>query len=141
MSVHQPAELFEKARIVAAPVAARRNRGDYRFDLHPGVHMMVVGSYLAFLAILCTAFMGEGLIIPTAIFVIGVIALFLTPGLWAKVQPKDGLRKQSWDEFRSEGVECHTGHLTSGEAMAQILVLPGMLLGLATFMAVVGAFV
>ena len=141
MSVHQPAELFDKARIVAAPVALKRNRGDYTFDLHPGLHAMVVGAYFAFLAILCTAFMGEGLVIPTAICVIGVISLFLTPALWARVQPKDDLRRQSWAEFLDEGVDCYTGHLTSGEAMAQILVLPGMLLGLAAFIAVVGAFV
>jgi hypothetical protein len=102
---------------------------------------MVIGAWFAFIAILCTAFMGEGLIIPAAICVIGAASLFVTPALWAKTLPKDGLRKQSWAEFREEGVECHTGHLSSGEAMAQILVLPAMLLGLAAFMAVVGAIV
>ena len=141
MSVHLPAELFDKARIASPPAALKRNRGEYAFDLHPGVHAMVIGIWFAFVAVLCTAFMGQGLIVPAAICVICVTWLFVTPALWARILPKDGLRKQSWAEFREEGVHCYTGHLSSGEAMAQILVLPAMLLGLALFMAIVGAVV
>jgi hypothetical protein len=135
MAVHQtPQQLAAKAVIVSAP---RPNRGVRTFDLHPAVHLIVAGAWLAFVAILCAAFWASDLAVPAAIFVIGVIALFATPAMWARVQPQDGLRKPSWAEFRREGVDCHTGHLTSGEALAQILILPAMLLGLAAVMAAI----
>jgi hypothetical protein len=138
MSVHQPAAIFEQA-VRHAELPLRRNRGERTFDLHPGVHAAVIGAYFAFAAILCTAFMGKDLIVPAAIFAIGIAALFVTPGLWARVRPDDGLRKQSWSEFMAEGVECITGHLTAREALAQILVLPAMLVGLGLFFAVLKA--
>jgi Flp pilus assembly protein TadB len=146
MTTHQPAALLqEKARKVPAPVAApinlRRNRGERVFDLHPGVHAMVIGSYLLFVAILCTAFMTAELVVPAAIFLIGVVALFLTPALWARVVPDDKLPRQSWSEFMDEGVDCCTGQLTAGQALAQILVLPGLLISLALVMVTIRAMV
>jgi hypothetical protein len=130
MTVHQPIALFEEAVVHAAP-PLRRNRGERVFDLHPGVHAMVVGAWMAFVGILCTAFMGPDLIVPAAIVVVSVVALFVTPALWARVVPNDGLGRQSWAEFLQEGVECITGRLTVGQALAQIMTLPVLLVGLA----------
>ena len=140
MVVHQTrAALAEKARIAAAPADLRTSYGARPFDLHPAVHAVVIGAWFAFVGILCAAFMGPGLILPTAIFVIGVASLFVTPGLWARVAADDGRRKQSWSEFCEDGVQTHTGRLTAGEAMAQILVLPGLICGLAIFFAILKA--
>ena len=142
MTAHQPfAEFQEDARVanVHAAVPLRRNRGERTFELHPAVHAMVIGAYFAFAGILCTTFMGKDLIVPAAICAIGIASLFITPGLWARVKPDDGLRKQSWAEFMREGVECITGHLTAGQALAQILVLPGLMVGLALVFAIVKA--
>lgn len=137
MSAHIPAEQIEQqARIVAAP--SRRNRGERVFDLHPAVHAMTIGAYLAFVGILCAAFMGPDLIVPAAIVVVSVFALFATPAFWARVAGDD-LRKQSWSEFLQEGVECCTGKLTAGQALAQILVLPGLILILGLVMAIINA--
>ncbi len=139
MSVRQPIEqLQERARIVPAPVL-RRKRGERTFELHPAIHLMLIGAYSSFVGILCMAFMGPDLIIPAAIVAISVVGLFLVPALWGRVAPDDGLRKQSWAEFMDEGVECITGRLTAGEAMAQILVLPALMIGLGVFMALVKA--
>lgn len=136
MAVHQPlAVLREQADVVAAPQGLRRRRTPRPFDLHPAVHAMVIGTWFAFVGILSATFMGPDLMIPAAIFVIGVAALFVTPGLWNRVAAQPG-RRQSWSEFKADGVDCHTGHLTANEAMAQILILPGMILGLALFFAV-----
>ena len=77
-----------------------------------------------------------GLILPAAIFLVGVAALFITPGLWAKVGDDGIQRKQSWAEFREEGVDTHTGRLTSGEALAQIMTLPVLVIALALFFVV-----
>jgi Flp pilus assembly protein TadB len=138
MTVHQPIALFDEAVIHAAP-PLRRNRGERVFDLHPGVHAMIVGAWMAFVGILCTAFMGPDLIVPAAIVVVSVVALFVTPALWARVVPGDGLRRQSWAEFMQEGVECITGRLTAGQALAQIMTLPVLLVGLALVMAIIKA--
>jgi len=138
MTVHQPiAQFAEQIRPAASPL--RRNRGERTFELHPAVHFMVIGAYLAFAGILGTAFMGKDLVVPMAIVLVSIAALFITPGLWARVSPEDGLSKQSWGEFMQEGVECITGHLTGGQALAQILVLPALMVSLAFVFAVIKA--
>jgi hypothetical protein len=132
MSEHHSAALLEqKARIVDTP---GRNRHQRTFDLHPAVHLMVAGLWMTFVLVLSTAFMGRDLVIPTAINVIGVTALFLVPGLWTRVMPDDALPRQSWAEFVREGVETYTGHLATKDALAQIFTLPLLLLGLALAM-------
>lgn len=133
---HSVAALEQKAEIVPAP-ALRRNRHEYAFDLHPGVHAMVIIAWLAFVGILVAAFMGPDLIVATGIFFIGVASLFVTPGLWARVKGDDGLPRQSWSEFMEEGVATNTGHLRAGEALSQIMILPVLLVGLAMVMAVI----
>jgi hypothetical protein len=142
MSNHIPAARIEaKARIVSAPAArpVRNNRGARVFDIHPGVHLITIGAYAAFAGILLAAFTAPAMIVPAAIVVISIAALFLTPALWAGVVPGDGLRKQSWAEFMHEGVECLTGKLTAGQALAQILTLPLLVVGLALAMAIIKA--
>ena len=134
MSIHIPAAVLEeKARIVAPP-ALRSNRQERTFDLHPAVHLMLAGAWMSFVLILSAAFMGRDLVIPLAINIIGVSALFLVPGLWARVAPDSGGRFPSWSEFLEEGVETNTGHLPTKEALAQIFILPVLLLSLATVM-------
>ncbi|QPQ55058.1 hypothetical protein IC614_00025 [Allosphingosinicella flava] len=138
MSVHQPAaRLRENANIV--PVAGQRNRGERPFDIHPAVHAMLLGAYLSFAGILMTAFMGNDMKVPAAIVVIGILSLFVTPAWWSRVAPDDGLRKQSWAEFMDEGIECITGKFTAGQALAQIVVLPALMVGLAMAFAIVKA--
>ena len=136
MSEHHSAEILEaKARILPAPRLARR-RHERAFDLHPGVHLLVVGAWMGFVGILLAAFMNPGLAIPGAICLLGAASLFVTPSLWARVKGDDGLPRQSWAEFMEEGVQTFTGHLAAKEALAQILILPALLVGLALFMAV-----
>ncbi|WP_106640090.1 hypothetical protein [Allosphingosinicella vermicomposti] len=137
MSIHQPvAALHEKATIV--PVA-RPNRGERAFDIHPAVHVMLLGAYLSFAGILMTAFMGDDLKVAAGIIVVGILSLFITPAWWSRVVPDDGARKQSWAEFLSEGVECITGKFTAAQALAQIMVLPALMVGLAMVFALIKA--
>jgi hypothetical protein len=134
MSIHLSAAALEQQASIVAPPALRRNRQERAFDLHPAVHLMLAGIYMSFVALLSVAFMGRDLVIPFAINIIGVISLFLVPGLWARVFPDTGGRRQSWSEFTSQGVETYTGHLATREALAQIFILPALLLALATVM-------
>jgi hypothetical protein len=137
MSVHHPAQALEQKAVLHAAPTLRPNRHRRTFDLHPAVHVMIAGAWLLFVGILCTAFMGDNLVIPTAINVIGVVALFLVPALWARVVPDDGLPRQSWEEFLREGVETYTGPLATRDALAQIFTLPILLIALASVMVVI----
>ncbi len=137
MTVHQPFAQFAEQIRPVQPL--RRNRGARVFDLHPGIHLTLVGAYLTFMGVLAAAFMGPDLVVPSAIFVIGIASLFLTPALWARVKGDEDLPQQSWAEFENEGVDCLTGHFTSGQALAQIMVLPALMVCLALFFAVLKA--
>ena len=95
--------------------------------------------YGSFVAILAGAFMAPEMVIPAAILLVSVVALFLTPALWARVVPDDGLRRQSWSEFLREGVDTITGPLTAGQALAQILTLPVLIVALALAMVTIRA--
>jgi Flp pilus assembly protein TadB len=143
MSIHIPAaEIDARARLVAAPAtrtAAAPKRGRRVFDIHPAVHGLTIAAYALFATILCATFMAPGMIVPAAIVGVSVVALFLTPGLWARVVPDDGKPKQSWAEFMDEGVDTITGRLTAGAAMAQILTLPALVVLLAIAIAVIKA--
>jgi multidrug efflux pump subunit AcrB len=140
MSIHIPAaEMEGRARLVEAP--AGRRRGQRAFDVHPAVHGFTIAAYATFATILCATFMAPGMIIPAAIVAVSVVALFLTPGLWARVVPDDGKPRQSWAEFMDEGVYTFTGRLTAGQAMAQILTLPILAVFLAIVMAAIKASV
>jgi hypothetical protein len=145
MSIHIPAaEIEARARVVAAPIAvqsaapaADRRRGRRAFDLHPAVHGLTIAAYALFATILCATFMAPAMIVPAAIIAVSIVALFLTPGLWARIVPDDGKPKQSWAEFMDEGVDTITGRLTAGQAMAQILTLPALVVCLALVMAAI----
>jgi Flp pilus assembly protein TadB len=142
MSIHIPADAIEaRARLVAAPAAgsAAARRGQRVFDMHPAVHGLTVAAYALFATILCATFMAPEMLIPAAIVAVTVVALFATPGLWARVVPDDGKPKQSWAEFMDEGVDTITGRLSAGAAMAQILTLPALVVVLAIAMAVIRA--
>lgn len=130
MSVHQPTRVLQdNARRVRTPVLLRRHQPT--FDLHPAVHVMLATAWVAFIAILALAFMGSNLVMPAVIFAFSVPALFVVPGLWARVAPDDGLPRQSWDEFMRAGVVTQTGRLETKDALAQMFTLPILILGLA----------
>jgi len=100
-----------------------------------------IGAYFAFLAIMAAAFMNPNLIIPFAIFVVYLMMYFGVPGLWAKVAGRPIGRFQTWAEFRSEGIDIATGHIGSGGAIAQVLILPALIVIWALAVALIAALV
>jgi len=134
MTVQEKAVEFEDR----SRPATLRNRGDRPFDCHPAVHVMTIAAYSAFVGILAATFMGQHLVVPAGILAISIAALFGVPGLWAALSRND-TRKQSWSEFLTEGMECLTGKLSAGAAMAQILVLPGLMVCLALVFVIIKA--
>lgn len=96
------------------------------FGLHPALHIGVYGGFFLYLGILWSAFGEPGLVIPFAIFFIFLSAAFVVPALWARVAPNDGA-KTNWQQFLAGGFECATGHLDAGAVIAQVMLMPVML--------------
>lgn len=129
------------AAIHAAPPPFRAKRARRSFDLHPALFALTLGGYLTFLAIMGVTFMNPEIAIPFTIFVITIVAGFVVPGLWAKVEgPQPGIT-QSWSEFLRDGVQTWSGHLAGRDVVAQVLIMPVMLIGWAIVIAVIRASV
>ena len=143
MSIHYPqSELRELARHAPASAGPRlSNRAERIFGLHPALFVATICCYFAFLAILAAVFMNPNLIIPFAIFVVYLAMYSGVPGLWARVAERPVGRFQYWAEFRSEGMDILTGRIASAGAIAQVLVLPFLIVGFAAAIAVIAALV
>lgn len=131
MSIHIPiAELqAAKATPIAAPVIAPRYAGPARsFDLPPRLHVATVGTYLVYLAVMAAAFGGGENSIPLVICAIIVAACFLTPALWAKMQGPLAAPAADWDDFAELGIQTATGRLKARDAIAQVMILPVLIL-------------
>ena len=135
MTKHFPIEAFAEA------LPLRRNRGDRVFDLHPAIFAVTLGAYMAYLGIMAAVFMNRELVLPFVIFAITVLGMFIVPGLWQRVAPRPEGRVQDWGDFLREGIETHTGHLGAKGALAQVLIMPAMLVGWGLVIAVIRATV
>jgi hypothetical protein len=143
VSIHFPEADLKKMAAPAPTVAQLRlsNRAERTFGLHPALFVASGGAYFAFLAIMAATFMNPNLLIPFVIFALYIVMAFGVPALWSVVAGRPVGRFQSWAEFRSEGVEIQTGHITSGAAIAQVLVLPALIVGWGLAVAVIAALV
>lgn len=135
MTVHQPMAQFAEA------IAPRPNRAERVFGLPPVLHFATAGAYLLFVGTLCAAFMAPELVVPAAIIAISVVAMFVVPGLRERIEPNLGGRLPDWQDFRREGVDCQTGHLSAGEASVQVLMLPAMIVALGFVFVTIAAIV
>ena len=128
MTIHQPRTAFVAARPVAAPEPLRRNRADRVFDLPPALFAMSFACYAAFLLVMGVAFMNPELVLPFAIFGVYLGMYFAVPGWWARVKGKPEAPVQSWTEFLEEGIETGSGPLGGRAAIAQVMILPVLIL-------------
>lgn len=143
MSKHiSEADLLRKARIVAAPAMAPARKRDERvFGLHPALFIGTIGCYFAFLGVMGAVFMNAELLIPFVIFAVYIAMVFGVPGLWQSVAGPEKGRFQSWAEFMDEGIETETGRTAAGGAIAQVMILPVLLLAWAVAIAIIVALV
>ena len=143
MSIHRSAEAL-RAVAVPAPVLpgeGRPGRAERTFGLPPRLLVATIGAYFAFLAIMAAVFMNPNLILPFSIFIIYLVMAFGVPSLWARIAGRPAGRFQTWDEFRAEGMEIETGHISGGGAMAQVLTLPVLILGWGLAVAIIAVLV
>lgn len=118
---------FATAAPLAPPADFMPNRTGRVFDLHPAIHVALFGGFFAYLGIMWAAFGEAQLAIPFAIFVVFLAGSVITPAMWARVAPHTG-PKAGWSRFMRDGFVCETGRLSAGAAMAQVLVMPAMLI-------------
>jgi len=149
MSKHLTRELIaDQANVVAAPEsspsvaqAIQPEQVDRTFEIPTGLYVTTAACYLAFLAILVTAFSSPGLIIPTAIFAIFIIGFFGVPTAWTRMAPGSTKRPMSWAKFSSNGIATLTGRLSAGEASVQVLILPVLVVLWALAVATIAALI
>lgn len=123
----QAAFATASATPVEPPADFLPNRSGRAFDLHPALHVALFGAFFVYLGIMWTAFGEAQLAIPFAIFAVFLAGSFVTPALWARVFPHTG-PKADWSCFVRDGFTCETGHLTAGATVAQVMIMPAMLI-------------
>ena len=117
-------ELSQVASVSEAPVLTKVNRN---FGLPSGLYAATVGLYFGFLAIMTALFMNPELAIPMVLFAGVIIAGFGVCAIWATMKPENDTSPLSWGQFSSRGIQTLSGHLTAGEAAAQVLMLPALI--------------
>lgn len=130
MTAHFPADHFAVAHapVERAPAAIGHNRpAPHVFDLHPMLHVAVFGGFFVYLGIMWSAFADPGLAIPFVIFAFFIAAFFVVPAIWAWMAPAAGAR-ESWADFLREGMDTGSGRLSAGSAVAQVMIMPAMLI-------------
>lgn len=125
MTFQPSADIFQAAK-TAAPIGHNR-RAPHVFDLPPVLHGAVFGGFAVYLAIMWSAFADPGLAIPFVIFAVFLAASFVVPALWARTVPAVGERERFAD-FMRDGIMTGSGFLDGNAALAQVLIMPAMLI-------------
>jgi len=130
MTAHFPADHFAAAQATTAraPAAIGHNRpAPHVFDLHPALHVAVFGGFFVYLGIMWSAFADPGLAIPFVIFAFFIAAFFVVPAMWARMAGATGTH-ESWADFLRDGIDTGSGRLSAGSAIAQVMIMPAMLI-------------
>lgn len=136
------------ARVVAqptapatAPASARHQvEVDRNFGLPSALYGATVACYLGFLVIVGSAFANPVLAIPMAIIVLLIAAGFGVPAIWTRLKGNVS-EPETIGEFEARGIMTNTGRLSAGEATAQVLILPVLLVIWGLAVAVIAAIV
>lgn len=129
------------ARIVELPAPVRHQiETDRNFGLPTALYGATIACYLGFLVIVGSAFANPVLAIPMAIIVLLVAAFFGVPAVWTRLKG-NASEPATMGEFERRGIMTNTGRLSAGEASAQVLVLPVLLVVWGLAVAVIAAVV
>jgi len=129
-------DLNRIASITDAPV---RTKVDRNFGLPTGLYVATVALYLGFLGLMTTVFANPELAIPVAIMAGFVVLFFGLCGLWTKMNPENPTAPMTWGQLSARGIQTLSGPLTAGEAAAQVLILPVLIMGWGCAIAVIVA--
>ena len=106
----------------AAP--PQRHELDRTFELPTGLYVATVGLFLGYIGLMAVGFAHPEMIIPAAIFVVFVVAMFGVPAIWTRLAPQTRSKPKTWGRFKQEGIMTAYGHLNANEATVQVLILP-----------------
>lgn len=110
--------------VAGAPESTHMAPTDRSFELPTMLYAGMAGLFLAFVGIMATGFAHPEMVLPTAIFALFIIAFFAVPAIWVRLQPESRKPAKSWARFKMDGIQTVTGRVTAGGAMAQMLILP-----------------
>ena len=99
---------------------------DRSFELPTALYPGTVALFMGFIAVTAYGFAHREPGIPTAIFVLFVVAAFGVPAMWTRLVPDTGTKPLSWANFRRDGVHTLTGHNTASQAVIQVIMLPAL---------------
>lgn len=109
---------------VAEQEEAPRAFFNHTFELPTGVYIASLACFVTFLATMVVGFGNPELGIPMAIFGVFFAGFYGIPVLFVKQSPEGTNKALSWGQFKSRGIQTLTGHLPANEALAQVMVLP-----------------
>lgn len=111
------------------------------FELPAALFAVTVACYLGFLVLMAAVFSASALAIPIFVMVLVIIVGFSLPFVWTRMKPDHGDRALDWGRFSARGIQTFTGPVTAGEAAAQVLVLPVLIVGWSIAVILVAAIV
>ena len=125
------AQVIASAERVAAPELRniRTDIEDRSFGLPAALHVLYFGAFIAYLGIMAVGFPHPEMVLPMAIFFLFVIAAFVVPMAWTKLAPEHQGRAMRLDTLLARGIATETGHNGGGDAVAQVLILPILIVG------------
>jgi hypothetical protein len=129
------------ARVVELPTPVRHQvEADRNFGLPTALYGATIACYLGFLVIVGTAFANPLLALPMAVIGLLVVAAFGVPAIWTRLKGNESA-PETLGEFETRGIMTNTGRLSAGEATAQVLILPVLLVVWGLAVAVIAAIV
>ncbi len=99
------------------------------FDLPVVLHAGFFGSFLLYLGVMFLGFRSPGMILPMAIFVVFTVGFYVVPALWAGMKPEHDDRAPALAVLLDRGIMTHTGWCRGRDAVAQVILMPLVLLG------------
>jgi len=128
------------AQLAAITDAPARHTVDRTFEVPTGLYVATVSLYLGFIGLMATIFVDRDTAIPMVLFAGFVIAFFGLPYIWTKMAPGTASKALTWGQMQARGIQTLSGHLTAGEAAAQVLILPVLIMAWGLAIAVIVAF-
>jgi len=97
---------------------------DRSFELPTALYTLSIALFLGFMAVTAIGFGNPELILPMAVIVLSIVAIFGVPAIWVRMNPENQRSAKSWSRFRLDGIVTGSGHTSARDAMVQVLIMP-----------------
>jgi hypothetical protein len=132
-------DLMVRDELVAPPTF--RACTDRDFNLPVALHVAYFGLFLAYLGVMWVGFASPGLAIPMVICLIFTGAFYVVPMKWATMDPPNPHKAMTFQTLLDSGVDTINGRCSGGAAIAQVLVLPVLVLAWGIAVVIIAALV